>query len=136
VEGHGTTPDDRASPDAAPVDDRARSETLGDFQDTPRRRSIGRQHPVGPFVLDFYCAQARLAIEIDGAAHDMGDRPERDRARDRWLAERGIATLRVSAGEVMANTDAVVAAICERCTLPLHHPADGSPPHARHGEDE
>jgi very-short-patch-repair endonuclease len=106
------------------------------FRTHPSGVRLRRQHPVGPFILDFYCAQAPLAIEIDGAVHDMGDRPERDLARDRWLADRGIAMLRVSAADVMANTDAVVVAICERCALPLHHPADGPPPYDKHGEDE
>jgi len=48
-----------------------------------------RQHPIGPYVIDFYCATARLAIEIDGASHDMGDRPYRDARRDAWLSARG-----------------------------------------------
>lgn len=47
-----------------------------------------RQHPAGPFVLDFFCARANLAIEIDGFAHDTGERPMRDAARDTWLKER------------------------------------------------
>jgi very-short-patch-repair endonuclease len=37
-----------------------------------------RQHPIGRYVLDFYCAGARLAVEIDGLSHDLGDRPQRD----------------------------------------------------------
>ena len=45
-----------------------------------------RQHPAGQYVLDFYCAPARLAIEVDGEAHARGDRPERDATRDAWLA--------------------------------------------------
>ena len=45
-----------------------------------RERALGRpvfrrQHPIVPYVLDFYCAKPRLAIEIDGLSHDMGDRP-------------------------------------------------------------
>ena len=40
-----------------------------------------RQHPVGEYVLDFYCPAAKLAIEVDGAAHDFGDRPARDDRR-------------------------------------------------------
>jgi very-short-patch-repair endonuclease len=41
-----------------------------------------RQHPIGPYVLYFYCAKAKLAVEIDGASHDMGDRPHHDLRRD------------------------------------------------------
>src|SRR6202050_1672909 len=44
----------------------------------PGKPFFRRQHPIGPYVLDFYCAKARLAVEIDGVTHDMGDRPQRD----------------------------------------------------------
>ncbi|MGN6123758.1 MAG: endonuclease domain-containing protein [Sphingomonas oligoaromativorans] len=93
-----------------------------------------RQHPIGAYVIDFYCPQARLAIEVDGIAHDMGDAPERDARRDAWLAGQGIATLRISASDVLKETEAVVRLILERCARPLHHPAGGPPPHF-HGED-
>src|ERR1700689_3124885 len=46
-------------------------------------QAVFRRHPpIGPYVLDFYCAKARLAIEVDGASHDMGDRPQRDIRRN------------------------------------------------------
>jgi very-short-patch-repair endonuclease len=80
--------------------------------------------------------QARLAIEIDGMAHDMGDRPQRGEARDSRLAEKNMITLRIPTSTVMDDLDAIVAHIVERCASPLHHPADGPPPHAGHGEDE
>jgi very-short-patch-repair endonuclease len=49
-----------------------------------------RQHPIGSYVLDFYRAKARLAVEIDGMSHDLGDRPQRDASRDDWLRARGL----------------------------------------------
>jgi very-short-patch-repair endonuclease len=49
-----------------------------------------RQHPIGRYVLDFYCAEARLAVEIDGMSHDLGDRPRHDANRDAWLNARGL----------------------------------------------
>ncbi|WAC47890.1 endonuclease domain-containing protein [Asticcacaulis sp. SL142] len=60
-----------------------------------KRRQAGkpvfrRQYPIGPCVADFYCSKARLVIEIDGMAHDVGDRPERDIQRDQWLREKGL----------------------------------------------
>ena len=64
-----------------------------------------RQHPIGPYVLDFYCAKARLAVEIDGMSHDMGDRPERDTRRDAWLKAQGVTVMRIAAGEAMARID-------------------------------
>ena len=70
-----------------------------------------RQHPIGPFVLDFFCPKARLAVEIDGASHDMGDRPKRDLHRDAWLAAHGVNVVRIAAGEVMSGIDEVTDAI-------------------------
>jgi very-short-patch-repair endonuclease len=66
-----------------------------------------RQHAEEPFILDFYCAAARLAIEVDGAMHGVGDQPARDARRDAWLKERGIEVHRVSAMEVMIDPDTV-----------------------------
>ena len=98
-----------------------------------------RQHPSGAYVIDFFCSDARLAIEIDGFAHETGDRPQRDEARDRWFRGQGIATLRVPASAVLADADAAVARIVEvaRARLPLHHPAapGGPPPRDKLGEE-
>lgn len=48
-----------------------------------------KQHAAGNYILDFCCAPARLAIEVDGEAHERGDRPERDAIRDAWLVAGG-----------------------------------------------
>ena len=66
-----------------------------------------RQHPVGPYVLDFYCASARLCIEVDGASHSMGDRPERDDLRDAWLRTQGIEVVRIAASSVLDDPESV-----------------------------
>ena len=84
------------------------------------RRSPGgvkfrRQHPVGAYVLDFYCAKTKLGIEIDGIAHDMGDRPVRDVQRDAWLAEQGIMVVRIPADEVLKSPDDVADMLVRRC---------------------
>ena len=60
-----------------------------------------RQQPVGPYVLDFYCTTARLAVELDGSLHDDPARAARDLARDRWLHEQGIRVLRLGAMDVL-----------------------------------
>ena len=70
-----------------------------------------RQHPVGPFVLDFYSAEVRLAVEVDGFAHRTEDRPQRDERRDAWLDAQGIRVVRIGAAEVMADADAVAQSI-------------------------
>jgi very-short-patch-repair endonuclease len=97
-----------------------------------------RQHPAGPYVLDFFCSEARMAIEVDGIAHDMGDRPQRDDARDRWLDGQGVGIIRLAAGEITrapdSVVDSIVGACVERCD-PLHRsvPLSGPPP--RFGEE-
>ena len=60
-----------------------------------------RQHPVGPYILDFYCPSARLAVEVDGAAHHTPDAARHDDRRDEWLAGHGIRVLRVPANAVL-----------------------------------
>jgi very-short-patch-repair endonuclease len=66
-------------------------------------------------VLDFYCAAAKLAIEIDGIAHDMGDRPQRDEARDQFLRQRGLAVLHIAAAEVLRDVDSAAVSIVAAC---------------------
>jgi very-short-patch-repair endonuclease len=89
-----------------------------------------RQHASGPYDLDFFCSDARLCIEVDGEAHNRGDRPTRDAARDEWLNEAGIKTMRIPAAEILKNLEGVLAAILAeaRARLPLHHPPPGGPP--------
>ncbi|MFZ4608137.1 MAG: endonuclease domain-containing protein [Caulobacter sp.] len=72
------------------------------------RLRFRRQHPVGPFILDFYCAAARLAVEVDGEAHHRPGRPQHDASRDAWLEQAGIRTLRLSARLVLKDMDAAV----------------------------
>ena len=84
-----------------------------------------RQHPSSKIGMDFYCLDARLVIEVDGFAHDTGDRPERDAKRDAWLRSHQLETVRIPATEVLkdvaAVADNIVAMALSR--LPLHHSA-------------
>src|SRR3569623_1360342 len=61
-----------------------------------------RQHPVGPYILDFYCDEQRLAVEVDGYSHGVGEQPLRDERRDAWLAKHDIRVLRLSAELVLS----------------------------------
>jgi len=67
-----------------------------------------RQYAAGRYVLDFYCARAKLAIEVDGEAHERGDRLRRDAVRDAWLHEQGVLTLRYAGRDVLRNTEGVL----------------------------
>ncbi len=62
-----------------------------------------RQHPIGPFVVDFYCPAARLAIEVDGLTHDSIANAHRDERREAWLAQQGVRVLRVRASDVLKD---------------------------------
>ncbi|WP_156355943.1 endonuclease domain-containing protein [Sphingomonas sp. Leaf22] len=92
-----------------------------------------RQHPVGPYVVDFYCRESRLIVEIDGDGHDYADRPQRDETRLRFLREQGYRVVRIDARRVIANVGSVAQAIATLVATPLHQPAAGPPP--RPGED-
>ena len=74
-----------------------------------------RQEGVGSFVLDFYCAKPKVAIEIDGISHDMGNRPERDVRRDAWLRDQGIEVVRIPASDVLKSPEETAEAIVRRC---------------------
>src|SRR3989338_4291333 len=67
-----------------------------------------RQYSVGPYVLDFYCAQLRLAIEVDGSQHDEADAIEYDKEREMYLAGLDIKTIRFKNKEVMSNIENVI----------------------------
>jgi very-short-patch-repair endonuclease len=95
------------------------------------------QHPAGPYSLDFYCARARLCVEVDGEAHDRGANPTLDEQRDALLAAHDVVTLRIPAREVLSNLEGVVIGIVEaaRRRPPLHRPSGGPPPQGELGED-
>lgn len=82
-----------------------------------------KQHPIDHYVVDFYCAAKRIAIEIDGVSHDMGDRPARDAHRDSRLREMGVEVVRIAAADVLRDVGESAEAIVRLC-------ADGPPPSA------
>ena len=65
-----------------------------------------RQHAFGAYILDFYCAKARLCVEVDGVLHSLGDAPRRDAVRDKWLEAQGILTYRLTAADVYKDVEA------------------------------
>jgi very-short-patch-repair endonuclease len=110
----------------------------------PEGLKFRRQHPAGSYILDFYCAAARLAVEVDGCVHDTIRASRSDAVRGHFLRSQGIATLRVPTKIVLDDLPAVVARIVEVCAervgrggaerrVPLHHAAHGPPP--RFGEE-
>jgi very-short-patch-repair endonuclease len=93
-----------------------------------------RQHPIGPFILDFYCVSARLAVEVDGSIHTLGDNPARDGRRENWLNRHGVTVLRIPASHVLDRLDAMLTEI-GRAAAMAEKPWDGGGPLRRSAGD-
>ena len=87
-----------------------------------------RQHPIGPYILDFYCDQAKLAVEVDGQGHEHPDQWAHDRRRTEWLGQRGIMVLRIAARDVLGNLEGVLDMIRRRVVGEPPPPLRGPPP--------
>jgi very-short-patch-repair endonuclease len=89
-----------------------------------------RQHSVGPYILDFYCPEKKLAIEIDGSQHI--ENKEYDNERCLYLSDLGIRTLRFWNNEINTDIVAVIDKIINELNNPLH-PAKGEVAEGRRG---
>ena len=79
--------------------------------------TVNRQKVVGYYIVDFYCASAKLAIELDGSQHYETEGAASDRERDRALNKLGITVVRYSNDDVNRNFDAVCADLLRRLDL-------------------
>jgi very-short-patch-repair endonuclease len=75
-----------------------------------------RQHPIGPYVVDFYCHSARLVVEVDGMSHD--NKAEEDAARAKTLEAQGLRIVRLTNDDVMHDLDAVTREVARLCGVP------------------
>ncbi|MCC7387743.1 MAG: DUF559 domain-containing protein [Phycisphaerales bacterium] len=91
------------------------------------RRQLGfafrRQRPIGPYIVDFYCHELLLIVEVDGWCHK--DRGAHDRQRDCWLRSNDFTIVRLPARDVLADLDREVARISQVCK---HLEAKSVPP--------
>ena len=85
-----------------------RSRQMGGFK-------FRRQYPAPPYVIDFYCPELKLGVEVDGGQHLERGEAERDASRSAALARRGIRILRFGNRQVLRRTDEVVGAIWDAC---------------------
>jgi very-short-patch-repair endonuclease len=81
-----------------------------------------RQHPLGPYILDFYCAKGRLVVEVDGGQHFEDGRALADAERTLYLEQRGLRVLRFTNLETLLKTDAVLNVIFKALGSPLPNP--------------
>ena len=66
-----------------------------------------RQHPMGSYILDFYCSAAKLCVEIDGHGHGEPAQTAHDARRDAWLRLQGVEVHRIPASSVFEDVDEV-----------------------------
>jgi very-short-patch-repair endonuclease len=64
-----------------------------------------RQHPIGPYIGDFFCSAARLVVEVDGSIHTDDAQIAHDERRDAYMGALGFEVIRAPAGEIMRNAD-------------------------------
>jgi very-short-patch-repair endonuclease len=69
--------------------------------------SFRKQHPIGPYTVDFYCSRLRPAVEVDGRQH-AGQQKQSDDRRTQWLAEKGVTVVRYWNNEVLSNLEGVL----------------------------
>jgi very-short-patch-repair endonuclease len=74
-----------------------------------------RQHSLGPYVVDFFCADHRLAVELDGGQHFTLEGQAHDRRRTEYLASHGVRILRFSNRELFGELEGVLEAIRRAC---------------------
>jgi very-short-patch-repair endonuclease len=75
------------------------------------RYKFRRQHPINWFIIDFYCAQAKLLIEVDGPSHLEPNQQEYDKLRTEYLEELGYKVIRFTYDDVKFNIDGVIGEI-------------------------
>jgi len=79
-----------------------------------RDANFRRQHPAGPYILDFFCPRLGLAIELDGGQH--AESADRDRVRDEWLRQHGVTVLRFWNSDIVQNIEGVLEVIAAKIT--------------------
>jgi very-short-patch-repair endonuclease len=72
-----------------------------------------RQHAIGPYVLDFYCVKAELAVEVDGEVHSRDEQRRKDEVRDAYFTGLGIETYRIIARDLLMSPDETIAGVIE-----------------------
>jgi len=79
--------------------------------------NINRQKVIGNYIIDFYCAEKKTAIEIDGTQHFLTEGKEKDKIRDNYLNSLGIKVLRYSNYDINENFESVTKDIWNKLKL-------------------
>ena len=81
-----------------------------------------RQYSFGSYILDFYCPEKKLAVELDGGQHNMAKEIDYDRRRDKFIKNSGYRVLRIWNNDVDNNMDGVVEKIYQMLQNGNPHP--------------
>ncbi|WP_241773462.1 endonuclease domain-containing protein [Chryseobacterium sp. Leaf394] len=79
-----------------------------------------RQHPIGLYIVDFYCHQLKLVIEIDGDYHNIQEQIEKDKERTQNLETDGLHLIRFTNKDVMENLEKIISEIMIKTDEILH----------------
>jgi len=77
---------------------------------------VFRQYSIGPYILDFYCPNMKLEVELDGGQHNQCKNKEHDAARSEYLKVHGIEVIRFWNHEVLQNMEGVLAELALKVT--------------------
>jgi len=82
------------------------------FWQAVRGKQLGvkfrRQQGIGPYIVDFYCAELKLVVELDGESHYTDEGLKHDQERDAFLREHGLKVIRFTNIQIMQELDAVL----------------------------
>ena len=113
------------------IEYKQRRQTLRNNMTEPEKRLWGilrnhqlgvkfrRQHGIGHYIVDFYCPELKLIIEVDGESHFFEDAQAYDKIRDKFMLELGLTTIRFSNHEIMTNIDGICQLIQQVVKTPL-----------------
>jgi very-short-patch-repair endonuclease len=91
-----------------------------------------RQHGIGPYIVDFYCPEQFLVIEVDGDSHADADQILKDQLRDRYFQSLGLRVVRYINDDILKNLDRALEDLADRLSSGSTSPR---PPLRGRGED-
>ena len=85
------------------------------LKNKPNGIKFRRQHPIGNYIVDFYCHEAKLIIEVDGSIHDLPGVKDQDAVRQRNLENRGLKVIRFTNRDIFKNMKSTLETIISEC---------------------
>jgi len=74
-----------------------------------------RQYSIGPFIVDFYCPEVKLVVEVDGETHLDEEVIKYDKQRQKYLENKGLKVIRFESGEVFGDPNIVADDVFKKC---------------------